>query len=73
MKRAVEFSVVGIASAFLIAMIGITLRSMVELYRMEITTPALDVPMACVYLVIPLGLSALIVEMWADLYREGRS
>lgn len=73
LKRAVEFSVVGIASAFLIAMIGITLRSMVELYRMEITTPALDVPMACVYLVIPLGLSALIVEMWADLYREGRS
>ena len=72
-KRAVEFAVVGIASAFLIAMIGITLRSMVELYRMEITTPALDFPMACVYLVIPLGLSALIVEMWADLYREGRS
>ena len=70
MKRAVEFSVVGIASAFLLAVIVITARSIVELYRMDITTPALDYPMAFVYLVIPLGLSALIAQMWIDLYKE---
>jgi TRAP-type C4-dicarboxylate transport system permease small subunit len=73
LKRIVEFSVVGIASAFLIAVIVITLRSIVELHRMEITTPALEYPMALVYLVIPLGMSALIAQMWLDLYKEGRS
>lgn len=73
LKRIVEFSVVGIATVFLIAVIVITVRSMVEIYRMEITTPALEYPMALVYLVIPLGMSALIAQMWLDLYKEGRS
>ncbi len=73
LKRIVEFSVVGIASAFLIAVIVITIRSIVELHRMDITTPALEYPMALVYLVIPLGMSALIAQMWLDLYKEGRS
>jgi TRAP-type C4-dicarboxylate transport system permease small subunit len=72
-KRIVEFSAVGIASAFLVALIVITFRSIVELYRMDITTPALEYPMALVYLVIPLGMSALIAQMWLDLYKEGRS
>ena len=71
-KRIVEFTVVGIASAFLIAVIVISARSIVELYRMEVTTPALELPMAYVYLVIPLGLSALIAQMWLDLYKERR-
>jgi TRAP-type C4-dicarboxylate transport system permease small subunit len=44
---------------------------MVELYRMEVTTPALEYPMAFVYLIMPLGLSALIAQMWLDLYKEG--
>jgi TRAP-type C4-dicarboxylate transport system permease small subunit len=73
MKRAVEFSVVGIATAFLITVIVLTARSMVELYRVEITTPALDFPMAFVYLIIPLGLSMLIVQMWLDLFKERKS
>ena len=73
LKRIVEFSVVGIASAFLIAVIVITIRSIVELHRMDITTPALEYPMTLVYLVIPLGMSALIAQMWLDLYKEGRS
>ena len=72
-KRAVQYVVTGIASAFLLAVIMITARSMVELYRMDITTPALEYPMAFVYLIIPLGLSALITQMWLDLYKEGRS
>jgi len=71
LKRIVEFSVVGIASVFLIAVIVITIRSIVELHRMDITTPALDYPMALVYLVIPLGMCALIAQMWLDLYKEG--
>jgi TRAP-type C4-dicarboxylate transport system permease small subunit len=73
LKRAVEFAVVGIASAFLAAVILLTVRSMAELQRMEITTPALDYPMAFVYLVIPLGLSALIAQMWIDLFKERKS
>jgi TRAP-type C4-dicarboxylate transport system permease small subunit len=73
MKRAVEFSVVGIATAFLITVIVLTARSMAELYRVEITTPALDFPMAFVYLIIPLGLSMLIAQMWLDLYKERKS
>jgi TRAP-type C4-dicarboxylate transport system permease small subunit len=71
-KRIVEFAVVGIASAFLVAVIVITFRSIVELHRMDVTTPALDLPMAFVYLVIPLGLSALIAQMWLDLYKDRR-
>jgi TRAP-type C4-dicarboxylate transport system permease small subunit len=73
MKRAVEFAVVGIASAFLVAVILLTARSMLELHRMDVTTPALDYPMAFVYLVIPLGLSALIAQMWMDLFKERKS
>ena len=72
LKRIVEFSVVGIASAFLIAVIVITIRSIVELHRMDITTPALEYPMTLVYLVIPLGMSALIAQMWLDLFKERR-
>ena len=71
-KRIAEFVVVGIASAFLIAVIAITARSIMELYRMEVTTPALEFPMAFVYLVIPFGLAALIVQMWLDLYKDRR-
>ena len=70
LRRIVEVSSVGLASAFLIALIGLTIRSMVELTRMEVTTPALDYPMALVYLIMPLGLSALIAQMWLDLYKE---
>ena len=70
MKRGVEFAVVGIASAFLVAVIMLTARSMAELQRMDVTTPALEYPMAFVYLVIPLGLSALIALMWIDLFKE---
>ena len=73
MKRAVEFLVVGIASAFLLAVIMLTVRSMVELHRMDVTTPALEYPMPLVYLVIPLGLSALIAQMWLDLFKERES
>ncbi len=73
MKRIVEVSVVSLASAFLIALIVMTGRSMVELYKMEVTTPALEYPMAFVYLIIPLGISALIAQMWFDLYKERSS
>jgi TRAP-type C4-dicarboxylate transport system permease small subunit len=73
MKKAVQFSVVGIASVFLLAVIMITIRSMAELHRMDINTPALEYPMALVYLVIPLGMSTLIAQMWLDLYKEGGS
>jgi TRAP-type C4-dicarboxylate transport system permease small subunit len=72
-KRAVRFGVVGVASAFLLAVILITFRSIAELYRVEIATPALEYPMALVYLVIPVGLSALIAQMWLDLYKAGSS
>ena len=72
LKRAVEFSVVAIASAFLITVIIISVRSMVELHRMDVTTPALELHMALVYLVIPLGLAALIAQMWLDLYKDRR-
>ena len=73
LKRTVRFLVVGIASAFLLAVIIITSRSILEVYRVQITTPALDFPMAFVYLVIPLGMAALIAQMWIDLYKAGRS
>jgi TRAP-type C4-dicarboxylate transport system permease small subunit len=70
LKRVVEFSVVGLATAFLLTLIVLTFRSITELYRMDVTTPALEYPMAFVYLVIPLGMSALIAQMWLDLYKE---
>ncbi len=71
-KRIVEVSVAAIATAFLIAVIVIAFRSMSELYKMEVTTPAMELPMAYIYLVIPLGLSALIAQIWLDLYKERR-
>ena len=41
-RRIAEVSVVGLATAFLVAVIGITGRTILDLYRMEVTTPALD-------------------------------
>ncbi|MHB9099034.1 MAG: TRAP transporter small permease [Syntrophales bacterium] len=73
LRRIVEVSVAGLATAFLVAVIGITARTILDLYRMEVTTPALELPMAYIYLIIPLGLSALIAQIWLDLYKEGRS
>ena len=72
LRRIVEVSVAGLATAFLVAVIGITIRTILELYRMEVNTPALEMPMAYIYLVIPLGLSALIAQIWFDLYKERR-
>jgi TRAP-type C4-dicarboxylate transport system permease small subunit len=69
-RRVVECTVVGIASTFLVAVIMLTARSMLELHRMDVTTPALEYPMPFVYLVIPLGMSALIAQMWMDLFKE---
>lgn len=71
-KRVVEVAVVVIATAFLIAVIFISAQSIMDLHRMDVTTPALELPMAYVYLVIPLGLSALIAQMWLDLYKNRR-
>ena len=71
-KRIVEVAVVVIATAFLIAVIVISAQSIVDLHRMDVTTPALEVPMAYVYLVIPLGFSALIAQMWLGLFEKGR-
>jgi TRAP-type C4-dicarboxylate transport system permease small subunit len=73
LRRIVEVSAVGLATAFLLTVIVLTFRSMTELYRMDVTTPALEYPMAFVYLVIPVGISALIAQMWLDLYKERRS
>ncbi|MHB8908147.1 MAG: TRAP transporter small permease [Syntrophales bacterium] len=73
LRRIVEVSVAGLATAFLVTVIGITIRTILDLYRMEVNTPALELPMAYIYLVIPLGLSALIAQIWLDLYKEGRS
>jgi len=72
MQGIVRYAVAVIATCFLVAVIGITTHTIIELYRMEVTTPALEIPMAYIYLVIPLGLSALIAQMWLDLYKEGR-
>lgn len=72
-KRVVVIAVVVIASAFLVTVIGITISSILELHRMDVTTPALELPMAYIYLVIPLGLSALIAQMWLDLYKNRRA
>jgi len=48
----------------------VTVRSMIELARSEITTPALEVSMAMIYLVIPLGFSAFIIQMWILLLKK---
>lgn len=73
LQRVVRYAVAGIATVFLVAVIGITSHTIADLYRMEVTTPALEIPMAYIYLVIPLGLAALIAQVWLDLLNEGRS
>lgn len=70
LRRIVEVSVACLATAFLVAVIGITIHTILDLYRMEVNTPALELPMAYIYVVIPLGLSALIAQIWLDLYKE---
>ena len=71
-KQIFEVVVVAIATAFLIGVIGISAQSIADLHRMDVTTPAMELPMAYVYLVIPLGLAALIAQMWLDLYKDRR-
>jgi TRAP-type C4-dicarboxylate transport system permease small subunit len=63
-KKVLEFSVITVASIFLLVILGVTVRSMGGLIRSEITTPALEISMAWIYLVMVIGLSAFIVQMW---------
>ncbi|MBI5966557.1 MAG: TRAP transporter small permease [Deltaproteobacteria bacterium] len=56
-------SVLVVASTFLVVVSIITARSMAELFRMELTTPVLELSMALVYLSIPVGASALMAQM----------
>lgn len=69
-QRAIQAVVVGVASIFLLVVMIVTVRSMVELFRIELNTPALEIPMGLVYLIIPLGLSALLAQMWINLLQE---
>ena len=69
-QKAIRAVVVGVASVFLLVVMIVTVRSMVELFRIELNTPALEIPMGLVYLIIPLGLSALIAQMWINLLQE---
>lgn len=69
-RKVLEYLVVGVASIFLLAILIVTARSMGELFRMELTTPVLELSMAFVYLTIPLGLSALIAQMWIHLLQK---
>lgn len=71
-RKAIECFVVVAASTFLLVILVVTARSMIELVRSEITTPALEVPMAIIYLVIPLGFSAFIIQMWILLLKKGK-
>ena len=63
-RKILQFWVAVAASVFLLTIMIVTARSMAELFRMELTTPVLELSMAVVYLTIPLGLSAFIAQMW---------
>jgi len=63
-REILHLVMVCVASTFLLATMVVTARSMAALWRMELTTPVLDLSMVFVYLIIPVGLSALIVQMW---------
>ena len=69
-RRGLESSVVAGASIFLLVILVVTAQSMIELVRSEITTPALEISMALIYLVIPLGFSAFIMQMWLLLLKK---
>ncbi len=70
-QEVIRWLVVGVASVFFLIVMVVTIRMIGELFRSELNTPALEFPMGLVYLIIPLGLSALIAQMWIHL-REKR-
>ena len=69
-QKAIQWLVVGVASVFFLVVMVVTIRMIVDLFRSELNTPALEIPMGLVYLIIPLGLSALIAQMWINLLKE---
>ncbi len=71
-QKAIQWSVVGVASVFFLVVMVVTIRMIGDLFRSELNTPALEIPMGLVYLIVPLGLSALIAQMWIHLLREKR-
>ncbi len=70
-QKGIQFLVAGMASVFFLVVMIVTVRSIVELFRIELNTPAMEFPMGLVYLIIPLGLSALTAQMWIRLL-EGK-
>jgi TRAP-type C4-dicarboxylate transport system permease small subunit len=71
-QKAIQGLVVGMASVFFLIVMVVTIRMIGDLFRSELNTPALEIPMGMVYLIIPLGLSALTAQMWIHLLREKR-
>ncbi len=69
-QKAIEWLVVGMASLFFLVVMVVTIRMIGDLFQSELNTPALEIPMGLVYLIIPLGLSALIAQMWIHLLRD---
>ena len=71
-QKVIRSLVVWVASIFFLIVMVVTIRMIFDLFRSELNTPALEIPMGLVYLIIPLGLSALIAQMWINLLREKR-
>jgi TRAP-type C4-dicarboxylate transport system permease small subunit len=71
-QKAIQWSVVGVASVFFLVVMVVTIRMIGDLFRSELNTPALEIPMGLVYLIIPLGLSALIAQMWINLLQASK-
>ena len=69
-QKAIRSLVVGIATVFFLVVMVVTIRMIGDLFRSELNTPALEFPMGLVYLIIPLGLSAFIAQMWINLLKE---
>jgi TRAP-type C4-dicarboxylate transport system permease small subunit len=69
-QKAIQSLVVGVGSVFFLVVMVVTIRMIVDLFRSELNTPALEFPMGLVYLIIPLGFSALITQMWINLLQE---
>jgi TRAP-type C4-dicarboxylate transport system permease small subunit len=72
-RKVVECLVLGLTSAFLLLVIGLMVKVMIVTTKVGITTAALQLPMAVIYLSLPIGCALFLIQVVKKFWSLGRT
>jgi len=72
-RKVVDGIALGLTSAFLLLVIGLMVKVMIVTTKVGITTAALQLPMAVIYLSVPIGCTLFLVQVVKGFWHLGRA